>query len=210
MHASKLPGFEKQLRYDRFLAEGRAYGKLIKEGRNGLHTPTCHGWVEVPQEVEVQIARKFDIPVFLWDRPPGSQDPVRGILFDFVEGVDISEVNLTPEIAASLRCHLQQIHDCGIAHGDIQGQNILVTQHGPCFLDFGSSITLPHPSFPPHLMPNFEERLQRDFRDLEIGVAMLARGSTPADMPLLHESTIDDLINDYPTAKARWLPRSKS
>jgi serine/threonine protein kinase len=179
-------------------------------GRNGILTPTCHGWMEVAKEVEEQIAQEFDVPVILWDRPHGSLDPVRGILFDFIEGMEISEVDLTPEIVALLRCNLQEIHDCGIAHGDIRAQNVLSTSHGPCFLDFSSSITLPHPNFPPGLMPNFEERLQRDFRDLEIGIAILSPGGTLADMSLLHGSAIDHLLKDYPTAEARWSSRSKS
>lgn len=207
---SRLRGFHKTLRYDRFLVECRANAKLISEKKNGVYTPFCHGWIEVPKVVEDYVAKKFRIFDFLWDRPPQSQDQVRGILFDYINGKNISGVKLGSDIVNALRNHVKQIHESSIVHGDIMASNILVTEEGrPYLIDFSSSITLPHPSFRSQNLENFRKRQERDLEDLEVGITFLSHDYSLVNMSILEGSTIDEVIRVHAPVKRRWLQQSE-
>lgn len=70
---SLLKGALLKAYYDFFLVECRANGALIEQGMNGIHTLFCFGWIKVPPEIEVHVARAYGVYPFLWDRPPGAE-----------------------------------------------------------------------------------------------------------------------------------------
>ena len=95
----------KRICYDSFVRECRANSRPIKEKINGLHSPFCHGWVEVPSKTEIDVARKFNIQPFLWGRNLDMENQlVRGIIFDYCEGVSIVYIPLTMELNSRYSC----------------------------------------------------------------------------------------------------------
>ena len=91
----------------------------------GKFTPFRYGWITVPTWVEIYVARKFNIQPFLWDRPPDASDKnVQAILFEWVDGKMLSQVQINSGIAN--RAALNGLHQASIAHGDIRAENILV------------------------------------------------------------------------------------
>lgn len=80
------------------MVECRANGSLIEQGMNGIYTPFCFGWIEVPTEIEVHVARAYGVYQSLWDRPPGAEhERVRGILYKYIDGETLANVQITPQ-----------------------------------------------------------------------------------------------------------------
>ena len=69
---------------------------------------------------------------------------VRAILFEWVDGEVLSEVQINSEIANQIRTALKGLHQASIAHGDIRAPNILVNDNRVYLIDLNASLTLPH------------------------------------------------------------------
>lgn len=111
LHPSRLKGGQRGAVYDNFLVECRANGSLINQHNNGKFTPFCYGWITIPTWVEKYVARKFNIQPFLWDRPPhASNKSVRAILFEWVDGKMLSQVQINSETANQIRAALKGLH----------------------------------------------------------------------------------------------------
>jgi serine/threonine protein kinase len=209
LYPSKLKGMARRARYDNFLVECRANGSLIDQHNNGKFTPFCYGWITVPTGVEIYVARKFNIQPFLWDRPPNAHNErVRAILFEWVDGEALSDVQITSEIANQIRTALKGLHQASIAHGDIRAPNILVNDNRVYLIDLNASLTLPHITISAQKLKEFQER---ELRDLEIGFALLSevpinQGSCVADMSLLSQSSLGDVLTIYNSIKHHWWP----
>ncbi|MCJ1231420.1 hypothetical protein MMC12_008097 [Toensbergia leucococca] len=93
---------------------------LSRKGMNGVYTAFCYGWMKASVSVENHVAFKYDIPRASWDRPPGAEDKhVRGIIYEYVCGGTLADVQLTPQIVKNVRAGLRGLHTASIAHGDI-------------------------------------------------------------------------------------------
>lgn len=179
MNPSKLKGIQRRAHYDNFLIECRANGSLANQDANGKVTPFCHGWIDVPLEVEIYVARKFNVQPFLWDRPPEAKDePVRGILFDYFEGSCLYQIQLYPGIANDIRAALRELHYASIAHGDVRPSNILgnSSNNRVNFVDLSDSVAMPHIKI---TAQELNERQSNELRDLEAGFALLSEVTSP-------------------------------
>lgn len=118
------------------------------------------------------MARRFDIQPFLWERTPAtSRDHIRGILFEFLEGKTLSRSPIAHDkvIADKIRLALRGLHISSIAHGDVTGHNIIVSEDKVKFVDLGSSTTLPHIQVSAAGLQQLQEK---DQRFLEIGLSL--------------------------------------
>src|SRR2546421_12043728 len=77
-------------------------------------------------------------------RPMPTTKRVRAILFEWVDGEVLSEVQINSEIANQIRTALKGLHQASIAHGDIRAPNILVNDNRVYLIDLNASLTLPH------------------------------------------------------------------
>ena len=181
VYLSKLKGMAKMAYYDSFVKECRANSRLISQGMNGIYSPFCYGWIEVPTDTEKAVAKKFHIPSFLWDRYPETEhDRVRGILFEYIRGDLLSQVPITLQTANDLRAGLQEIHRASIAHGDMRASNILVRDGHVRWIDFSASWSMPHVTISAARL----EKLQENERlDLEVGFAFLSKVLTHSLFP---------------------------
>lgn len=152
--------------------ECRANGSLIDQGLNGIYTPFCYGWIEVPTEIEVHLARAFGVQQFLWDRPPGAENErVRGILYEYIDGETLANVKITPQLAEDIRVGLKGLHDASLAHGDIRASNIIVQGDRSRWLDLSVAKTIPHIRIKKQ---DLESIQQLELKYLEIGFALLS------------------------------------
>lgn len=152
--------------------ECRANGSLVEQGVNGVYTPFCFGWIEVPTEIEVYVARAYGVYQFLWDRPPGAEhEPVRGILYEYIDGETLANVQITPKMAEGIRTGLKGLHDASLAHGDIRASNIIVQNDQSKWLDLSVAKTIPHIRISKQDLDSIQE-LER--KELEIGFALLS------------------------------------
>lgn len=173
LYPSKLQGMARRACYDNFLVECHANGSLIDQHNNGKFTPFCYGWITVPTRVEKYVARKFNIQPFLWDRPPNAHNErVQAILFEWVDGEALSEVQINLEVANQIRTALKGLHQASMAHGDIRAPNNLVNDNRVYLIELNASLTLPHITISAQKLKEFHER---ELRDLEIGFALLSR-----------------------------------
>lgn len=152
--------------------ECRANGSLVDQGMNGVYTPFCFGWIEVPTEIEVYVARAYGVYQFLWDRPPGAEhERVRGILYEYIDGETLANVQITPQMAEGIRAGLKGLHDASLAHGDIRASNIIVQSDQSKWLDLSVAKTIPHI----RIMKQDLESIQvLERKELEIGFALLS------------------------------------
>jgi serine/threonine protein kinase len=209
LRPSQLRGKQRRACYDNFLIECRANGSLINQQKNGKFTPFCYGWITIPTAVEIYVARKFNIQPFLWDRPPdASKERVRAILFEWVDGKMLSQVQINSEIANEIRTALKGLHQASIAHGDVRAANILVNDDRVYLIDLNASLTLPHIKISAQKL---KERQERELRDLEIGFALLSevpinQGACVADMSLVGQSSLGEILSIYDLTKHHWWP----
>ena len=122
--------------------ECRANKSLIDQQMNGRYTPICYGWTTISTRAEIHIARRFGMQ--LWDRPPGTSERIRGILYEYIEGNTILETQITYQIAQDIRIALKAIHSASIAHRDLRGSNILIRKDQVRLIDFSHSCSMPH------------------------------------------------------------------
>lgn len=193
--------------YDNFFKECRANGSLIAQNQNGRFTPFCYGWIIIPTSVELYVARKFNIQPFLWDRPSdATHEKVRAILFEWVDGKTLFQIQITPEIANQIRAALKGLHQASLAHGDIRAANILVNDDRVYLIDLSSPLPLPHSG------PSLRKLQETELRDLEIGFALLSqlpinRNVCVADVSAFGQSlSLDDILEMYDSIKHHWSP----
>lgn len=131
---NNFPGYQKdtlEYYYDAFFAECRAYGSIIKQGQNGTFAPFCHG---------SQLWSK-DLEYTYWDRQPGQENaPIRGVVMEYIPGLDLDSVCLTKKIAEDVREGLLKMNNLSIAHNDIKAKNIMVCNERVVWIDFSSSL----------------------------------------------------------------------
>ncbi|KAL1861195.1 hypothetical protein Plec18170_001710 [Paecilomyces lecythidis] len=166
---SNFKGKQRKYHHNRFFKECRANASLISRGLNGRFTPFCHGWAYVSVELELEVACRFNVQPFLWDRPRGKEnDRVQAILFDWISGHMLYDVPLTRKLADQLRSALSGLHSASMAHQDIRAPNILVSRHEnrAYFIDLDSSTALPNTFFSQEDLAAFQDL---DCRNLEIG-----------------------------------------
>ncbi len=139
---------------------------------NGEYTPFCYGWIKISASIEVSVARKFNVQPFLWDRPPGTEhERVRGILFEYIEGNTLANIQITPQIVNDIRSGLKGLHNASIAHGDVRASNILVQGNRVKWIDLSASLTMPHIRISKQKLREIQA-FER--QDLEIGFALLS------------------------------------
>jgi serine/threonine protein kinase len=118
------------------------------------------------------VARKFNIQPFLWDRPPdASHMRVRAILFEWVDGKKLSQVQINSGIANQIRAALKGLHQASIAHRDIRAANILIHDNLVYLIDLNASLTFPHIKISTRKLKEIQES---ELRGLEIGFALLS------------------------------------
>ncbi|RFU30269.1 hypothetical protein B7463_g6065, partial [Scytalidium lignicola] len=217
----KLQGIQRKLVYDNFFIECRINGSLIVQKLNGKLTPFCYGWILVPTEVEIYVAKKFNVQSFLWDRPPdATNERVRAILFEWVDGKMLSQVHLTSHIANQTRNTLKELHQASIAHSDIRAANILANKEDRVYLiDLNSSLILSPENSSPKQKISQERKLkeaqENDLRDLEIGFALLSqlpinKNVSVADLSLLGGTSLEDILIEYASMEHHWRPPAPS
>lgn len=109
---------------------------------------------------------------FLWDRPPGAEhERVRGILYEYIDGETLANVQITPQMAEGIRAGLKGPHDATLAHGDIRASNIMVQSDQSKWLDLSVAKTIPHI----RIMKQDLERIQElERKELQTGFALLS------------------------------------
>lgn len=76
--------------------------------------------------MEQRLRHTFD-----WRRREDTmEDPIRGLLLEYIEGCNIETAYITEAAAKSLREQLNHLHSLGIAHGDLYLRNIMVSNDG--------------------------------------------------------------------------------
>ncbi|KAI2026836.1 hypothetical protein LOZ07_006041, partial [Ophidiomyces ophidiicola] len=73
-------------------------------------------------------------------RQDTSDDPIRGLLLEYIEGTTLNKAYLPPKSAQSLRDQLELLHSLKIVHGDLFPHNMMVSKNGRAFLlDFSGA-----------------------------------------------------------------------
>jgi serine/threonine protein kinase len=154
---------------DPFIVECRVYDFLIEHKLVGVVGPNCHGWLTISKDQELKLARKLR-PAPDWRRRSDTaDDPVRGLLLEYVEGCSLAEASITALEAQSLRDQLNHLHSLDIAHGDLVSRNIMVSNQGRAFLiDFSSAKLWPHSDFRLRKREDFLRRTEGEKSLLEL------------------------------------------
>ncbi|KKZ64096.1 hypothetical protein EMCG_01593 [[Emmonsia] crescens] len=137
---------------DPFIVECQVYDYLIENNLSGVVGPCCHGWLKLDKAQEQSLEWKLE-----WRRRTNTtEDPICGLLLEYIDGCTIDKARVTPAGAQSLRNQLDHLHNMDIAHGDLFPRNIMGSNDGRAFLvDFSSAKLWPHSSFMMHKRENF-------------------------------------------------------
>ncbi|PGH05725.1 hypothetical protein AJ79_06742 [Helicocarpus griseus UAMH5409] len=132
---------------------------------------------ERPQEenlMEQKLRHSFG-----WRRREDTlEDPIRGLIFEYIEGQNIDKAYITEAAAKSLRDQLNHLHSLDIGHGDLFPRNIMVSNDGRALLiDFSSAKIYPHIMFKLHEREIFEKWMRDEKRTLELVLFRLRRVS---------------------------------
>ncbi|OAX82063.1 hypothetical protein ACJ72_03591 [Emergomyces africanus] len=129
---------------DPFIVECQVYDYLIETNLSGVIGPCCHDWLKLDKAQELSLEWKLE-----WRRRTNTtEDPICGLLLEYIDGCTIGKATVTPTGAQSLRDQLDHLHNMNIAHGDLFPQNIMGSNDGRTFLvDFSSAKLWPHSSF---------------------------------------------------------------
>ena len=211
MNATKFKGTKRKAFYDPFYIECRANGALIERGWNGQILPSCYGWTEIPHDVELQVASRFGIQSFLWDRPENVEhQQIRGILYEWVDGRPLTQIRMTSDIANQARKLLKALHDVGILHGGVAASNFLVEESNQKvhLIDLSASITHPHISIS---QEELKKRQQKERLELEVGFSCLSanpinQGVCVADFSGFDVESLNNSFADVPLIKHLWAP----
>lgn len=127
---------------DSFIVECQVYDFLIE---NHLAVgPRCYGWLTIDKEQEQELNRKINRNLKWCRREDTINDPVRGLLLEYIDGCCLDKAQITTAEAQDLRDQLKDLHILDIAHGDLFPRNIMVSKHGGAFLiDFSSAMLWP-------------------------------------------------------------------
>ena len=174
LNATKFKRTKRKAFYNPFYIECRANGALIERGFNGQILPFCYGWIDIPDALELQVAAKFGIQPFLWDRPESVEhQQIRGILYEWVDGRPLTQIKMTSDIANQARKLLKALHDVEILHGGVAASNFLVEESSQKvhLIDLSASISLPHISISKQ---EFQDRQQKERLALEVEFSLLS------------------------------------
>lgn len=126
---------------DPFYSECRAYGRLIDANLNGKVAVRCHGYLNVPAEIEEELRREFN--VVNWQRPDheyftpvSKREPFRAIVKDLV----MEDVSFTQKIVRKMLRDLKTIREFGVYPMDVRARNY----KGGLLVDFSIAMTEPH------------------------------------------------------------------
>ncbi|PWY73128.1 hypothetical protein BO94DRAFT_607617 [Aspergillus sclerotioniger CBS 115572] len=73
-------------------------------------------------------------------RPEDTDESVRGLLLEYIDGTSIGKGTLKASAASNLRYQLDCLHSLDIAHGDFYPRNMMVSKAGdPYLIDFSSA-----------------------------------------------------------------------
>ena len=163
---------QQQLCYDSFLIECCANSSLINQHDNGRFTSFCYSWITVSTSVELCVARKFNIQLFLWNQPSdASNEKVWAIVFEYIDGKMLSQTQITSEIANQICSTLRELHEASILHCDIRASNILVNNNWVYFVDLSVSTTIPHIKIS---VQELKELQEKKLQNLEIEFVFLS------------------------------------
>ncbi|KAL6240396.1 hypothetical protein RBB50_012678 [Rhinocladiella similis] len=211
LNATKFKGTKRKAFYDPFYIECRANGSLIERGLNGQILPFCYGWTDIPDAIELEVALRFGIQPFLWDRPENVEhQQIRGILYEWVDGRPLTQIKLTSDIAKQARKLLKALHDVEILHGGIAASNFLVeeSRQKVHLIDLSASITLPHISISKQ---ELQDRQQKERLALEVGFSLLSenpinQGVCVADFSGFDVESKKNSVADAYFIKHLWAP----
>ncbi|KAI2253060.1 hypothetical protein LOZ09_004879 [Ophidiomyces ophidiicola] len=129
---------------DPFIVEARTYDYLAEQNLNGIVGPRCYGWLTIPRHQAESLSQTLCIGADWQWRADTAQDPVCGLLLEYIQGTTLDKAFLTAEGAQSLRYQLDQLHNLEIAHGDLLPRNIMVSNDGRALLiDFSGAQLFP-------------------------------------------------------------------
>ncbi|KAI0428308.1 kinetochore Sim4 complex subunit FTA2-domain-containing protein [Xylaria sp. FL1042] len=121
-------------RLDPFFAECRAFGRLVKDGKDDGLAVRCYGCV-LSEEAEHRIEEGFGIRD--WNRPTeDNKEPLRAIVKDYIRYVSFDK----PKTHATMRRNLEQLNRMGIYNMDIRRENYI----GGRLFDFSTATMTPH------------------------------------------------------------------
>ncbi|OQV10138.1 hypothetical protein CLAIMM_14180 [Cladophialophora immunda] len=214
LNVTKLKGTQRNAFYDPFYIECRANGALIQhaliqQGLNGQILPFCYGQIDVPTAAEIQVAKRFNIQPFLWNRPENLCDQkVRGMLFDWVDAKSLTQTTISSNVADQARKLVKALHSAGIAHNDLAASNFLAQDQTLYLIDLSSSVTLPHIKVSAQ---ELERRQRKDIQSLEVGLALLSKilinqGRCFADLSATGKASLDDIFADSEFIQHLWAP----
>lgn len=111
------------------------YNLLYEHNKVGVVGPRCYGWLTITKDQEHRLDRDLRW-TFEWGRQSDTQqDPVRGLLLEYIDCSKLDKATLTAPAAQNLRDQLGFLHSLWIMHADLKPRNILVAKKRPCFLD---------------------------------------------------------------------------
>ncbi|KAI0408491.1 kinetochore Sim4 complex subunit FTA2-domain-containing protein [Xylaria palmicola] len=123
---------------DPFFAECRAFGLLVKDGKDHELAVRCYGYAILSEEVERRIGEEFGIRD--WNRSmEHHKEPLRAIVKDYIRYLSFDK----PKRHAKMRENLVELNKMGIYNMDIRKENYL----GGRLFDFSTAMTAPHLSF---------------------------------------------------------------
>ncbi|KAH6645473.1 kinetochore Sim4 complex subunit FTA2-domain-containing protein [Truncatella angustata] len=123
---------------DPFFAECRAFGLLVKEGKDDKLAVRCHGYLYLPGSVEQRIEQQFGI--YDWNRTQEDNNkPLRAIVKDYIRYKSFDK----PSNFAIMRDKVEKLNNMGIYNMDVRKENYLAGR----LFDFSVAITIPHLSF---------------------------------------------------------------
>ncbi|KAK2813736.1 hypothetical protein FQN50_000134 [Emmonsiellopsis sp. PD_5] len=154
---------------DPFIVECQVYDYLIESKQVGVVGPYCHGWLKIDKAQELSLERKLHQTLDWQRRADTAEDPIRGLLLEYIDGCTIDKAHITAAGAQSLRDQLSHLHSLDIAHGDLVPQNIMASNDGRALLvDFSSANLWPHSWYFIREREDFLRCLESEKRVLEL------------------------------------------
>ncbi|KAE8151673.1 hypothetical protein BDV25DRAFT_88601 [Aspergillus avenaceus] len=147
---------------DPFIVEYRVYDALIEWDLLGKVGPHCSGWLTISNEQEQDLDKRFNLRhgyttidsaliaklkgmgrrhwLGFRQAPQKQQDPVRGLLLEWIDGTSLDKAFVDEAGAACLRTQLRDLHSLDIVHADFYPRNVMVSRSGrPYIIDFSSA-----------------------------------------------------------------------
>ncbi|PGH23923.1 hypothetical protein AJ80_01985 [Polytolypa hystricis UAMH7299] len=115
---------------DPVIVECQVYDYLIESKLVGVVGLYCHGWLKIDKAQEHSLEQKLHKTLEWQRRADTAEDPLRGLLLEYIEGCTIDKAYITAAGAQSLRDRLNHLHNMDIAHGDLSPRNIMGSNDG--------------------------------------------------------------------------------